>query len=450
MEQSSLKNGMAERLALYQISAAELEMLRTLADFAVDKLPRLLESANPILSTVPEYRGALDDPIIKPLRLSHWVRLLSGRLDESFITSANALAVAYFDKGIPGYAVTTSHFTVLNAIKTELQQGAKSGGQIVMRGRNEDVDQLINIVSKAIWCDLELLMESFIVARKETRRAELHNLAQVFEGKVGNLIKTLTSASLDLETTARAMATIAKRADNRSREVANSADQTSGNVQMVASATEELSASILEIGGQVARSTQIASQAVTDARRTNETVETLSSTAERIGEVVKLIEEIAAQTNLLALNATIEAARAGEAGKGFAVVASEVKNLASQTAKATDEITSQISEIQNATRDAVEAIGAISLTIDEINQIATSIAAAVEQQSAATREIARNGQQAADGMQEVSATIADVSQAASETGDAAGGVLSSASQLAGLSKTLRGEVDDFLREIRTG
>jgi methyl-accepting chemotaxis protein len=206
----------------------------------------------------------------------------------------------------------------------------------------------------------------------------------------------------------------------------------------------------VEIGGQVARSTQIASQAVTDARRTNETVETLSTTAERIGEVVKLIEEIAAQTNLLALNATIEAARAGEAGKGFAVVASEVKNLASQTAKATDEITSQISEIQNATRDAVEAIGAISQTIDEINQIATSIAAAVEQQSAATREIARNGQQAADGMQEVSATIADVSQAASETGDAAGGVLSSASQLAGLSKTLRGEVDDFLREIRTG
>ncbi len=448
MEQSSLSNGMAERLALYQISAAELEILRSLSDFAVDKLPKLLTEANPILSTVPEYRSALDDPIIKPLRLSHWVRLISGRLDESFITSANALAVAYFDKGIPGYAVTSSHFTVLTAIKAEIM--ASKGAGSLSRGRNDDVGATIEVVSKAVWCDLELLMESFIVARKETRRAELHNLAQVFEGKVGNLIKTLTSASLDLETTARAMATIAKRADNRSREVANSADQTSANVQMVAGATEELSASILEIGGQVARSTRIAAQAVTDARKTNETVETLSSTADRIGEVVKLIEEIAAQTNLLALNATIEAARAGEAGKGFAVVASEVKNLASQTAKATEEITSQINEIQGATRDAVEAIGAIGRTIDEISQIATSIAAAVEEQSAATREIARNGQQAADGMQEVSATIADVSQAASETGEAAGGVLSSASQLAGLSKTLRGEVDMFLREIRTG
>lgn len=446
METSSLSHRMPERLSLFQISAAELEMLRSLADFAVDKIPRLLEQANPILSGVPEYVSALNDPVIKPLRLAHWVRLLSGRLDESFITSANALAVAYFDKGIPGYAVTTCHFTILTAIKAELKAGGGSFGRV----KHDDLDGLLDVISKAIWCDLELLMESFIVARKETRRAELHNLAQVFEGKVGNLIKTLTSASMDLETTARAMATIAKRADNRSREVANSADQTSGNVQMVASATEELSASILEIGGQVARSTRIASQAVADARKTNNTVETLSSTAERIGEVVKLIEEIAAQTNLLALNATIEAARAGEAGKGFAVVASEVKNLANQTAKATDEITAQISEIQGATRDAVEAIAAISETIDEISQIATSIAAAVEEQSAATREIARNGQQAADGMQEVSATIADVSQAASETGAAAGGVLSSASQLAGLSKNLRGEVDDFLREIRTG
>ena len=191
----------------------------------------------------------------------------------------------------------------------------------------------MDVISKAIWCDLELLMESFIVARKETRRAELHNLAQVFEGKVGNLIKTLTSASMDLETTARAMATIAKRADNRSGEVANSADQTSGNVQMVASATEELSASILEIGGQVARSTRIASQAVADARKTNNTVETLSSTAERIGEVVKLIEEIAAQTNLLALNAGVEAARAGESGRGFAVVATEVRSLAQRASQ---------------------------------------------------------------------------------------------------------------------
>jgi methyl-accepting chemotaxis protein len=216
----------------------------------------------------------------------------------------------------------------------------------------------------------------------------------------------------------------------------------------VATAAEELSVSVLEIGRQVEQSSNIADHAVVEADRTNTTVEGLSRTAQRIGEVVQLIETIAGQTNLLALNATIEAARAGDAGKGFAVVASEVKSLASQTAKATEEIRAQISEIQGATGQTVEAIRSIGTTIRQMSEIATTIASAVEEQGAATREIASNVHQAAQGTGDIASNIEGVSHAAGETGAAASQVLSSAGELARQSETLRRDVDDFLANVR--
>jgi methyl-accepting chemotaxis protein len=230
--------------------------------------------------------------------------------------------------------------------------------------------------------------------------------------------------------------------------VASVSEEASTNVQTVAAATEQLSASINEISRQVAESTNIAGEAVAQAEQTNAGVQALADAAQRIGDVVKLISGIAEQTNLLALNATIEAARAGEAGKGFAVVASEVKSLATQTAKATEEITAQVAAIQGATGASVQAIQAIGGTINRVNQIAAAIAAAVEEQGAATQEIARNVQQASNGTTQVSGHIASVSQAAGETGVAAGEVLSSAKGLARLSEALRDDVDRFVGNIR--
>ena len=209
-----------------------------------------------------------------------------------------------------------------------------------------------------------------------------------------------------------------------------------------------MSSSISEISRQVGQSTTITKQAVAAAQHTDQQVQSLASAAQKIGDVVKLINDIAGQTNLLALNATIEAARAGEAGKGFAVVASEVKSLATQTAKATDEIASQINAIQEATKDSVESIKHIGKVIGEINEISTTIAAAVEEQGAATQEIARNVQQAAKGTEEVSANISGVTQASQETGNAANLVLNASSELAQQSETLRTEVDKFLGQIR--
>ncbi|MFC4170197.1 methyl-accepting chemotaxis protein, partial [Teichococcus aestuarii] len=283
---------------------------------------------------------------------------------------------------------------------------------------------------------------------KATRAARVERLAQGFERDAGQLVEMLAAAATQLQATAQAMRQGAAQADEGAGAAAASAAEASANVQTVAAAAEELATSVAEIARQVERSTTVSARAAEDAQRTDATVRALSAAAQRIGDVVGLISSIAGQTNLLALNATIEAARAGEAGKGFAVVASEVKNLASQTAKATEEIAAQIGQIQQVTQEAVQAIQGIAGTIGEVNQIAGAIAAAVEEQGVATREIARNVAQAASGTQDVTRHVVDVSQRVGETGGAAQDVLAAAGELSRQSETLGLQVGTFLRGIK--
>ncbi|WP_159994463.1 methyl-accepting chemotaxis protein [Roseomonas sp. 18066] len=285
-------------------------------------------------------------------------------------------------------------------------------------------------------------------AGKERRAAAVAGLVGRFETRVGEMVGVLSSASTELEATARSMSDIAARTDGQAVEVSNAAVLASGGVQTVASAAEELTASISEISRQVAQASEVAARAVDNARQTDTTVRALAEGASRIGEVVGLITSIAGQTNLLALNATIEAARAGEAGKGFAVVASEVKNLAGQTGKATEQISAQIAQIQTATHQAVAAIQGITLTIDEVSQITVAIAAAVEEQSAATGEIARTVQQTAQATDAVTQNIGAVSRGANDTGAAASQVLSAAADLSRQSEQLTGEVNSFTAQVR--
>jgi methyl-accepting chemotaxis protein len=280
------------------------------------------------------------------------------------------------------------------------------------------------------------------------QKAALERMADGFESKIGGLVGMLSSGSTALENTARSLSATAAQSNQQAATVAAAAEQAGTGLHSVASASEELTASIGEISRQVAQSSKITDKAVDDARRTDAIVRALAEGAERIGAVVGLITNIASQTNLLALNATIEAARAGDAGKGFAVVASEVKNLANQTGKATEEIGAQITQIQAATREAVDAIQGISTTIAEVSAIAGSIAEAVEQQGAATSEIARNVQQTAQAANEVTTSISGVSQAASETGSAAGLVLASASSLSKQADQLASEAREFVAGVR--
>ena len=344
----------------------------------------------------------------------------------------------------------------LSGLTSGMQELADGNFGVVLPGteRKDEVGEMARAVEtfkikaeQKARDEAEAKVEQDLAAARQ-RKAEMHKLADQFEGAVGEIIETVTSASTELEASAHTLTSTANRAQELTTMVAGASEEASANVQSVASATEEMASSVTEISRQVQDSATIAQQAVEQARTTNARIGELAKAASRIGDVVDLINTIAGQTNLLALNATIEAARAGEAGRGFAVVASEVKALADQTAKATGEISQQIAGMQTATDESVEAIRQIGATIGRMSEIASTIASAVEEQGAATQEISRNVQQAAQGTMQVSSNIVDVQRGAGETGSASSQVLSAAQSLSSESTRLKSEVHKFLDTVR--
>jgi methyl-accepting chemotaxis protein len=319
--------------------------------------------------------------------------------------------------------------------------------------RRDEIGGLINAVQifkeRMIESDRLRGEQDQLKARAEAdKKAVLGRIADDFEAAVGNIVGSVSSASAELTTAAGTLTQQAESSQTLSSRVAAASEEASANVQSVAAATEEMTLSIGEISQRVQESSRIAGEAVEQVRTTDERMGKLAQAANRIGDVTQLITTIAEQTNLLALNATIEAARAGEAGKGFAVVAQEVKQLAAQTAKTTNEISSQIAEMQAATQDSVGAIKGIGGTIGRVSKIATTIASAVEEQGAATQEISRNIQQAAVGTTQVAANVSDVEQGATGTGAASAQVLSAAKSLSQQSAQLKTEVHKFLATVR--
>jgi len=366
-----------------------------------------------------------------------------------------ALALASAVVGGASFLIGRSISTALSAMVRAMTGLAGGDAAIAIPGlgRKDEIGEMAGAVQifKTNMVETERLRaeQSESEARQvQQRKADMHRLADAFEGAVGEIVGTVSSAATELEAAARTLTTTAERSQELAGAVAAASEEASTNVQSVASASEEMSSSVNEISRQVQESSRVANHAVEQAQKTNDRVGELSKAAARIGDVVELINTIAGQTNLLALNATIEAARAGEAGRGFAVVASEVKALAEQTAKATGEISQQIGGIQAATQESVGAIREIGDTIGRMSEISSTIAAAVEQQGAATQEISRNIQHASAGTSQVSANIADVQRGAGETGSASAQVLSSAQSLSSESNRLRLEVNRFLSTVR--
>jgi len=319
-------------------------------------------------------------------------------------------------------------------------------------GRRDEIGGIANalVVFKSTAIAAEKLdSERERQARQQEQRAErLETLARQFDSEVTGVLQSVAAAAAQLQSTASGLAAEAKETRSQSAAAMSAAEHAAVNVSTVASATDELTASVAEIGRQVAASAAIAGKAVDEAEKTNHTVKGMAEASQKIGAVVALINDIASQTNLLALNATIEAARAGGAGKGFAVVANEVKSLATQTARATEEIGSQITGMQQATGEAVAAIDDIGSIIANMSDITTTIASAVEQQSAATSEIARNVQQAANATASVSDNIGGVTETAGRTGSTASEVLEAATRLSTQAETLRHQIDRFLGEVK--
>ena len=404
----------------------------------------MLEASEAIADSAGEDQANLQESVNASLSSAEYLMVIVS----AFALVAGLVAAFFIARGItkPVLSLTSAMGKLANQDYSTIVPGSERGDELGQMARAVEIFKLNGIRAK----ELEAEQHEQEKRAEEEKRKMMMDMAEEFDTQIGSVVNSVSAASSQLNASAKLMSDVAVETERQATEASAASQQTSSNVQTVATATEEMTSTISEISVQVGHASRASSDAVDKVSATNVQMSTLAETSSKIGEVVEMISKIAEQTNLLALNATIESARAGEAGKGFAVVASEVKALAGQTAKATEEIALQISEIQSATNQASTSMQDVSQAIQQVNEISAAIASAMEEQTAATSEISNSIHQAAQGTEIVNTSVMSVSKASEEAGAASGQVMSAASELGQQSAILKTEVDKFIAQVRAG
>lgn len=441
------------RIAFMKIKDQERELLRDLKPVIRDRFPAILDSFYEHLKGWPEIYGMFGgDAGVKHARdkqFEHWMRIADAKYDDDYAHSVTAIGNAHARLKLqPQWYFGAYNLLMMGLIEAVLNDQRNKGPKLNWRKHADVARQRVSVLVKAVMLDMELVLTVIYERQNEERLALFDQLATEMEGQIGAISDTLAQTSTSLADSARSMAKDAEHSSQQASTVAAAAEEATATAQSVAGASSELTKAIQEISASAGEAASSSSQAAHQAERTRETMNTLDDAAQKIGEIITLIEGVAEQTNLLALNATIEAARAGDAGKGFAVVASEVKSLAGQTAKATDEISQQINNIQAVVKSAVEAIEDVARSVERVNGVSTSISAAVEEQNAATAEISRNTEQTAQSSGSVSQTIAGVLTSVQSTSHSAQSLVTSSDELGRQAEKLRSDVAGFLARLR--
>jgi methyl-accepting chemotaxis protein len=441
-----------ERLDFMQIDESARASLRSIKPAIEESLPVILDKFYDMIQRWPDlkkmFSNASHMTAAKNLQVQHWKTIADGRFDKSYVESVLRIGRTHNKIGLEPRWYIGGYAAIVSGIVEALSKKILTPGFMTSRKR-DDFETSLSCFLRAALLDMDMAISTYFEANKDEYQLLLVGMTEKFDSSVAGFVDGLAYSTQAMGEVANELKELADNGQANAISLGASTDNAMQNVNSVASASEEMLASIHEINSQIAHSSALSKEAVDQTRKAGTSINELKVLSGKIGEIIGLIQNVAGQTNLLALNATIEAARAGEAGKGFAVVASEVKALAAQTGKATEEIERQISAIQAATETSVKMIENVNGTIVKVSEIASSIAAAVEEQSAAMAEIVRNTQSAAQRTSEVSASVAKVAQSSEATQNSAANISAATNELGTQAEELRGSVEIFLANLKS-